>query len=200
MKQFDAIRIAAIGDEFVAGIGDKKALGWLGRVAARTPQHQTTVEIYPLAVPQEGTAALSARWHDEATHRYSEETDNRLLLALGTRDIDLDLSTSRSRLHVANVVDEAISEGIKVFVVGPTPSADIVRNVRIATLNESFADVATRRNLPYIDMYTPLVKHEQWNKDLTTNGGVHPGQAGYGLMAWLVLHRGWFNWLGIDPE
>jgi hypothetical protein len=27
-----------------------------------------------------------------------------------------------------------------------------------------------------------------------------PGQAGYGLMAWLVLHTGWHQWLGLpDP-
>ena len=40
--------------------------------------------------------------------------------------------------------------------------------------------------------------HEQWRKDLAANHG-HPGQAGYGLMAWLVLHRGWYDWLDL-PE
>jgi hypothetical protein len=25
-----------------------------------------------------------------------------------------------------------------------------------------------------------------------------PRQAGYGLMAWLVLHSAWHEWLGID--
>ena len=45
-----------------------------------------------------------------------------------------------------------------------------------------------------------LLNHEQWRQDLAANGGT-PGQAGYGLMAWLVLHRGWFQWLGLDaPE
>ncbi len=34
-------------------------------------------------------------------------------------------------------------------------------------------------------------------EDLAANGGT-PGQAGYGLMAWLVLHRGWFQWLGLE--
>ena len=24
---------------------------------------------------------------------------------------------------------------------------------------------------------------------------VHPGQAGYGLIAWLVLHHGWSEWI-----
>jgi hypothetical protein len=25
-----------------------------------------------------------------------------------------------------------------------------------------------------------------------------PGQTGYGLMAWLVLNRGWYQWLGLE--
>ena len=32
------LRIVAVGDELVAGVGDPRALGWLGRVLARTPQ------------------------------------------------------------------------------------------------------------------------------------------------------------------
>jgi acyl-CoA thioesterase-1 len=27
--------------------------------------------------------------------------------------------------------------------------------------------------------------------------GIHPGQAGYGLIAWLVLHGGWDQWLDL---
>ena len=30
--------------------------------------------------------------------------------------------------------------------------------------------------------------------------GVLPGQAGYGLMAWLVLHTGWHGWLGLPDD
>lgn len=29
-------RICVVGDELVAGVGDPKALGWVGRVTART--------------------------------------------------------------------------------------------------------------------------------------------------------------------
>ena len=67
-------------------------------------------------------------------------------------------------------------------------------------LNTAFADVTTRRKHLYVDTFSPLLNHEQWRPDLAANGGT-PGQAGYGLMAWLVLHRGWFQWLGMDtPE
>jgi hypothetical protein len=27
-----------------------------------------------------------------------------------------------------------------------------------------------------------------------------PGQVGYGLIAWLVLNRGWLEWLGLTEE
>ena len=48
--------------------------------------------------------------------------------------------------------------------------------------------------------FPTILQLQSFRQDLAANGGT-PGQAGYGLMAWLVLHRGWFQWLGIDaPE
>jgi hypothetical protein len=43
------------------------------------------------------------------------------------------------------------------------------------------------------------VEHEGWNNELDASPHGLPGQVGYGLMAWLVLNRGWYEWLGIDP-
>jgi len=55
--------------------------------------------------------------------------------------------------------------------------------------------------VPWGDAFGPLRTHEQWTADVAAAGGTHPGQAGYGLLAWLVLHRGWYEWLGIErPE
>ena len=39
----------------------------------------------------------------------------------------------------------------------------------------------------------------QWRNDLAANDG-RPGQSGYGLMAWLVLHRGWYSWLNLPEQ
>jgi hypothetical protein len=52
--------------------------------------------------------------------------------------------------------------------------------------------------VPYIDTFTPLVSHEDWLTDLAAGDGRHPGQAGYGLIAWLVLHGGWTRFLGVS--
>jgi len=48
-----------------------------------------------------------------------------------------------------------------------------------------------------VDMYGPLARHEQWHHDMTLGDGALPLQAGYGLMAWLVLNSAWHDWLGI---
>ncbi|WP_120521350.1 GDSL-type esterase/lipase family protein [Arthrobacter celericrescens] len=190
------LRIAAVGDELLAGLGDPRALGWLGRVLARTPQDSVAVESYSLPCPMEGTEGLAARWLDEAGRRFSDSHENRLVIGLSARDIEFGLSTARSRLNLANILDGASQNNVEVFVVGPPPGLDPTRNRRLADLNAAFSDVTTRRNHHYVDTFSPLLNHEQWRTDLASNGGT-PGQAGYGLMAWLVLHRGWFQWLRI---
>ncbi|WP_026535991.1 GDSL-type esterase/lipase family protein [Arthrobacter sp. H14] len=192
------IRIAAVGDELLAGSGDQRALGWFGRVLARTTDDAASVEAFPLAVPEEGTEALAARWLQEAERRFDERHENRLVIGLSDRDLDLEISPARSRLNLANILDGAAQLGVKVFVVGPPPGLNPERNKRLGELSAAYGDVTTRRKHTYVDTYTPLLNHEQWRTDLAGNGGV-PGQAGHGLIAWLVLHRGWFTWLDL-PE
>ncbi|CEA08601.1 hypothetical protein BN1051_01957 [Arthrobacter saudimassiliensis] len=190
------IRLAAVGDELLAGHGDPRALGWIGRVLARTTPENATLQAYTLAAPAEGTEALANRWLQEAGRRFDDGCENRLVIGLSGRDLDLDLTTARSRLNLANILDGAAQMSIKVFVVGPPPGLDPERNRRLADLSAAFGDVTTRRKHVYVDTLTPLINHEQWRSDLAANGGT-PGQAGYGLMAWLVLHRGWYRWLDL---
>ncbi len=63
------VRICVVGDALVSGVGDPKALGWVGRVAARTPQDEIALSVYTLGVPGENTADLGARWWEEASRR-----------------------------------------------------------------------------------------------------------------------------------
>lgn len=192
------IRLAVIGDELVAGAGDPKGLGWVGRVAART--HTTpAATILTLAVPGETSTALSSRWDEETARRFSPDTENRLVVALGRADLAAGLSLARSRLNLANILDVADSRHIQTFVVGPPPGHP-EDYVRLAELSGAFADVATRRRVPFVDTCTPLATHEQWLGDLAAGDGVLPGQAGYGMMAWLVLHTGWHAWLGLPDD
>lgn len=192
------IRIAAVGDELLAGAGDPRALGWLGRTLARTNPAPASLVTFTLASPNEGTEELAGRWLQEAGRRFDDGFENRLVIGLSSRDLDLGLTTARSRLNLANILDGASQLSIRVFVVGPPPGLDPERNLRLAELSAAFGDVTTRRKHVYVDTFTPLLNHGQWRTDLAANGG-GPGQAGYGLIAWLVLHRGWYQWLDL-PE
>lgn len=192
------LRLAVVGDELVAGAGDPKGLGWVGRVTARTPTPDP-LTVLTLAVPGETTTALGARWDDETSRRWSPDTDNRLVIALGRADVAAGLSLARSRLNLANILDVADQRRIPAFVVGPPPGGT-ADSEKIADLSAAFADVAARRRVPFVDTYTPLAAHDQWLGDLAAGDGVLPGQAGYGLMAWLVLHTGWHAWLGLPDD
>ena len=58
--------------------------------------------------------------------------------------------------------------------------------------------MCSRRSVPFVDCFRPLLGHDQWRSELAASrDGHHPGQAGYGLIAWLVLHNGWNEWLRI---
>lgn len=192
------IRICVVGDELVAGLGDARALGWVGRVAARTPTEEPLF-VSPLAVPRETTTALAARWEAETRRRFALHTDNRLVLGLGSADLDEGLSLARSRLNLANILDGATAQRIPSFVVGPPPRQDI-DGAALSALSDAFADVCQRRHVPYVETYQPLHTHDQWHADIAAGDGTHPGQAGYGLLAWLVLHNGWHDWLGVSAD
>ena len=196
-----ARRICVVGDELVAGVGDAKGLGWVGRVTARTALEPPPV-VMTLAVPGETTGGLAMRWGSEAGLRLQdapEGTPCHLVVGLGRADLTSGTSLARSRLNLANVLDEAESRRLSAFVVGPPPGAHEDPE-RQAELSAAFADVAQRRRVPYVETYAPLAQHEQWQADLAAGDGRVPGQAGYGLMAWLVLHSGWHRWLGLPDD
>jgi acyl-CoA thioesterase I len=191
------VRICVIGDELVAGAGDPRGLGWVGRVAARTQPEQPP-HVYTLAVPGESTTALAARWEQEVTPRLPDE-HRHLVVGLGRADLRAGVSMARSRLNLANVLDVAEQRQVRTFVVGPPPGAREDAE-RVAELSAALGDVARRRQVPYVETWAPLAQHEQWSADLAAGDGHLPGQAGYGLMAWLVLHGGWHRWLGLPDE
>jgi lysophospholipase L1-like esterase len=192
------LRLVVIGDELTCGAGDPKALGWVGRVLARTIAPTPPV-VLTLAVPGETSTELGSRWDVEASRRFAPEADNRLVVGVGRADIGAGLSLARSRLNLANILDVAEQRGLPAFVVGPPPGlAEQVE--RLAELSAALGDVASRRRVPYVDAFSPLVGHDQWLADMAAGDGSTPGQAGYGLLAWLVLHTGWHSWLGLPSD
>ncbi len=191
------VRLVVVGDSFAAGVGDPKALGWVGRVVARSQSPDLSLTAYNLGVRDDSSADVLERWREECGRRFTAGTEHRLVLNMGHGDVAQGLSTARSRLNLANVLDDAAAASIPTLVVGPAPMLDPTFDERLRVVADAQADVCSRRSVPFVDCFEPLAKHEQWQSDLESGDGVHPGQAGYGLIAWLVLHQGWPDWLGI---
>ncbi len=189
------IGLCFVGDGLIAGYGDPKALGWVSRVVGRTASRGADLTAYNLGVRGYSSADVMQRWRAECGPRWAARTEHRLVIGVGARDIPTGISTARSRLNLANVLDEAATSGIATFVVGPTPTLETDLNDRLRALAAAQADVCERRGVPFVDCFEPLAAHDQWLSDLSVGDGTHPGQAGYGLIAWLVLHYGWQRWL-----
>lgn len=191
------VALVFIGDSFVSGEGDDKALGWVGRVMARTQIKDAVVAHYNLGVRGETAGGVAERWLTEGMRRFEGVTERRLVVQVGHADVAAGTSIARLRLNLANILDEASSQGVATLVVGPPPSADPEANDQLRHVVEAQRDVCDRRGVTFVDTFTPLAGHDQWESDIAASAdGVHPGQAGYGLIAWLVLHHGWGEWIG----
>ena len=191
------VRIIVLGDLLISPSGDPRGLGWLGRVLSRSFSDEQTIEVMALPVPSETTAQLGERWLSEVERRLGGADEVRLVVALGNTDPAAGISISRSRLNLATILDEARKRQIESFVIGPVPSRIEDQNPEIEHLAWGFEDVATRRQIPFVDCFKPLVEHEGWKNEMAESSNGIPGQVGHGLIAWLVLNRGWNEWLGL---
>ena len=195
------VALVFLGASMVAGVGDPKGQGWVTRVVGRTQHPDLALTAYNLGVRGDTTADLLGRWKAECAPRWAGRAEKRLVVSIGGNDAVSGVSLARHRLNLANILDDAASTGIGTFVVSPAPSDDAEVNEKLDVLVEAQGDVCSRRGVPFVDCFSPLLGHEQWQSDLAASSVPHhPGQAGYGLIAWLVLHNGWYDWLQISPR
>jgi lysophospholipase L1-like esterase len=195
------VGIVFVGASLVAGVGDPKGQGWVSRVVGRTHHADLELTAYNLGVRGDTTADVLGRWKAECEPRWRGRAEKRLVVSVGGNDAATGVTLARHRLNLANILDDAASAGIGTFVVSPPPGDDEELNAKLDVLVEAQADVCARRGVPFVDCFRPLLGHEQWQSDLAASKVPHhPGQAGYGLIAWLVLHNGWYDWLQISPS
>lgn len=190
------VRVCVFGDSFVAGVGDPKALGWVGRVAARTPVSTgVALTAYPLGVRGEATEEVVVRMPLESAPRFARGDEHRVVLAPGVADAYRGVPVARS---VAALEFGLSSVSVPALVVGPPPVGDEAMVARIGELDAAWADLCARRSVPYIATFGPLAAKASW-QHARSDDGIHPDQTGYGLLAYLVLNGGWYSWLGVEP-
>jgi len=192
------VALVFLGSSLVVGLGDPKGQGWVTRVVGRTQHPDLELTAYNLGIRGNTSADLLSRWRSEVPLRWAGRAERRLVISTGTDDVTAGVTLARHRLNLANLLDDATSNGVATFVVSPPPTSDEGINDRLAVLVEAQADVCARRSVAFVDCFTPLNGHDQWRSELAASIiPDHPGQAGYGLIAWLVLHNGWNDWLRI---
>ncbi|TDE14965.1 GDSL-type esterase/lipase family protein [Jiangella asiatica] len=190
------VRVCVFGDSFVAGVGDPKALGWVGRVAARTPPSTgIALTAYPLGVRGEATEEIVVRMPMESAPRFARGDEHRVVLAVGVADAYRGVSPARS---AAALEFGLSSTSVPTLVVGPPPVGDDDVVSRIGELDAAYAALCASLDVPYIATFEPLSGKGAWQR-ARADDGLHPDQAGYGLLAYLVLNGGWYPWLGVEP-
>jgi acyl-CoA thioesterase I len=189
------VRVCVFGDSFVAGVGDPKALGWVGRVAARTPPSTgVALTMYPLGVRGQTTEDIVVRMPLESSSRFARGDEHGVVLAVGVADAFAEVSAVRSAATLEFGLQSAQAHRL---VVGPPPVGPDGMRGRIAELDDAYSSVCRRLEVPYISTYRALIGRKPWLQQEFADG-VHPGQAGYGMLANAVLAGGWYEWLGVQ--
>jgi lysophospholipase L1-like esterase len=77
----------------------------------------------------------------------------------------------------------------------------VSQNKRIVDLSRSFAATCDTRQVPFVEVATPLSGSEIWCQEVAADDGAHPGARGYALLADLILDAGWLDWLRtLEPK
>lgn len=194
MTSLRDVRVCVFGDSLVAGVGDPKALGWVGRVAARTPSSTgVALTVYPLGVRGQLTEEVVVRIPLESSSRFARGDEHGVVLSVGVADTMAGLPPAQSAAALEFGLQ---STSARRLVVGPPPVGPAALRERIAELDDTFAVVSGRLGVPYVSTYQALLFRRSWNEQEFAED-VHPGQAGYGMLASTVLHGGWYEWLEV---
>ncbi|GHT81375.1 lysophospholipase [Actinomycetota bacterium] len=186
------INLVIIGDQVAQGYGDQAKLGVVGRILKSEAQDLNVID-YNLGIYASNSAKISKRLNDDLFDRFDTSNKNRLLIFMPSADID-EFSTSRSRLNLANMIDQTMYPNQRIMVVGPPPR-NLDDEIKLDNLSRSLSDVCARRNVRYVDLFHRLKDDAQWINSMLKTDGKYPDQTGYGLLAWLVRDGGFMEFL-----
>lgn len=193
------LRIAFFGDSFVNGYGDPDALGWAGRVCAAATARGHVVTGYNCGIRRNTSAAVLARWHDEAVHRLPAEHPRALVFSFGVNDCLVEsgrrhIEPAASVANARQILTDAKAMA-PTLMVGPPPITDADVNARIAALIPELQAACRDLSVPCLDVFGAL-QASAWVREAAANDGAHPGRGGYQALADLVDRwPPWRAWL-----
>ncbi len=146
-----SLRLCVVGDSIATGTGDRQALGWHGRLAARAYADGADLTIYDLGVRGDTSLDVAGRWRDETAARLPELFDSGVIFQFGLNDCTVRTwADGRSERRVAVETSLATTRAVLVqaialhptLMIGPAPIDDsrpgpqLVPGLLQATANE----------------------------------------------------------------
>ena len=180
--------------------GDPKGQGWVSWVVGRTQHLDLELTAYNLGVRGDTSADVLNRWRNECPPRWAGRLEKRLVVSVGDERRghrrDARAAPAQPRQHPRRRRQHRDRH------LRRQPAA-----VRRPRPQQAASRCSSRRrptSAPAAECRSSTASGRCW---ATSSGSPtlaaskvpdHPGQAGYGLVAWLVLYNGWYDWLQIS--
>lgn len=197
-------RICFLGDSFVNGTGDPTYLGWTGRVCQDLCQQGHQITMYNLGIRGETSQALAQRWYPEVQLRTAPHYDTRVVFSFGTNDTTGDnhrpqVDPQDTLRYTRQILSQA-QQHYPVLLISPPPIDHLLQRGRIQDLIQNLEILCQELQIPYLDIFTPLLRSRIWMEEVAQGDGAHPQAGGYEEMAqWVKGWRGWQEWFPPMP-
>lgn len=193
------IRICFLGESFINGTGDNNHLGWTGRVCVNLSQQGHKITYYNLGIRRETSRELAHRWQSEVKRRFCLGCQPLVVFSFGTNDTTqqngrLRVELNESLKNARNILAVA-KQNYPVFMISPPPILDDEQNSRTQVLSQHFTELCQELEIPYLDVFTPLLNSSTWMQEIEAGDGAHPDSEGYAELAFLVQNwSAWVDW------
>jgi lysophospholipase L1-like esterase len=183
--------VCFIGDSLTQGIGDQKALGWVGRLAqasfvqdAARPRNLT---VYNLGLRGESSVAIRERWRGDTDRRRRNGEDMAFVFSFGAADGLHKVPHEDTLAASREILETAASLGRTLYV-SPPPAFDPAWSAHTKNVGAVLRGICSGADIPTFDFHAPLAADAAYMASLEADG-IHPDTAGYDRMA--ALLRGW---------
>lgn len=181
--------ICFIGDSTVQGIGDTKALGWVGRLArdcyAVDPRRATSLTLCDLGLRGDSSLRVAARWRQETMLRQRPGEELALVFSFGAADRPQQVPLAAAVAAVRDMLREAcaITGPGRTLFVAPPPSSDPEWSAKNRELGQALLTICAELGVPGFDLFAPLATSKGYLASLAAGDMIHPDAAGYAEMA-----------------
>jgi Lysophospholipase L1 and related esterases len=180
--------VCFIGDSLTQGIGDQKALGWVGRLAqasfVQDPARPRHLTVYNLGLRGESSVAIRERWRGDTDRRRRNGEDMAFVFSFGAADGLHKVPHEDTLIASREILETAASLGRTLYV-SPPPAFDPAWSAHIKNVGGVLRGICAGADIPTFDFHAPLAADAAYMASLEADG-IHPDTAGYDRMAALL--------------